>query len=177
MSIRAQRNPKPPTPADAAGHKVDNATDHPFVVHDAGVTDDATMVPASFLSELLRPLLDQHSEVRELLRRPQPVWMRGSDSFHIPAGTLIAGASPRLLVSGNPDRLRVLVRNIGTTGVMHVLSSASSAVPGGGGGGLPLAPGEGISLDTKAPIYAAAVDDDVTWVALAEYVELGTGAA
>ncbi|MEV6478043.1 hypothetical protein [Streptomyces sp. NPDC051657] len=104
--------------------------------------------------------------VRVLADQPLPVEQRATRQWTCGQVQVRTGTIGQL-ATGNPSRVRLVVKNIGTTTIMvapdNPTCSPTSAFP--------LLPGEREEWTTRHPVYAMSVDADSVVAILAEHLD------
>jgi hypothetical protein len=147
--------------------KVQNEVVLPF--EPTAVEPDVELVDGSELAALLREMVDQAGEFRELWRQPAPIWVRPSDRISTPTGSV--STTPTRIIEYQRDRLRVTLLNTSPSAVILYLAGDATSVMGPESG-FPLAPGASAQIDTRAAISAYTAGGTATWSAILEIMEV-----
>lgn len=165
----------PPDELVATDHPkgIDN-TNHPLAFAQPSPEpdgwDDVLNIDPVALDRAYRQMRTQYAVVMELLRHPQPVWVRPSDEITTPTGSV--SSAGQVIAEAALNRFRCTVRNTGAS-VIYLCSATERNSRVGTIVGFPIDPGDKFTLDTKAPLFVfTETGATSTYALVLEYVEL-----
>lgn len=185
MRKRAPAMPGNETNVDQISNEArvpEHVTVTPDIGHGALELTDVDADSLAFIARELRRYNVQWEAFAELLRNPQPVWVRQSDSITVSTGATPdmgtpaspTGATPVRLVNGDRATIRNTIRNTGANTLYLCPYDQRSAITGVTAPllGFPILSGASYVIDSRAAMAAYSIGGTTTFAVLTEQVQL-----